>query len=141
MRRLPLSRLIWFGPSAVWIRATEDRGTTTPVEETIGKAARLAVEAPIALEDAARFCAADGRGDCLRDVRGRQAVVGGREAIDADRQRGQPRRQFDPHVGGTRRFLQGAGDLVAHALQGVEVIAIDENRQIGPDAGDQLVEA
>ena len=42
MRRLPSLRLIWFGPSALWMRATEDRGTVTPVEDTIGKAASAA---------------------------------------------------------------------------------------------------
>lgn len=40
MRRLPLLRLIWFRPSATWMRATDDKGAVTPV----AVACRLGVE-------------------------------------------------------------------------------------------------
>ncbi len=38
-RRLPLLRLIWFGPSLTLMRATEDSGITTPAGVAIGSEA------------------------------------------------------------------------------------------------------
>jgi hypothetical protein len=109
IRREPLLRLIWLGPSAVSIRATDDRGTTVPFDDTMGSEARRIVagrirqsdddvEATIALEDATGLRAPDGGRDRLGDVGGGQAVVGCREPIDADGQGRQARRLFDPNV-------------------------------------------
>ena len=42
MRRLPLLRLIWLGPSLTAMRATEDSGTTVPSGATTGRAASCA---------------------------------------------------------------------------------------------------
>ncbi|MNE38115.1 hypothetical protein D3C80_1319990 [compost metagenome] len=98
------------------------------------------VEATVALEDPPRLGAADGGRDRLRDIRGGQAVVGGREAIDADGQGRQTGGLLHPYIGRSRRGPQFGRDCFRRLLQGVEVVAIDHDGQVGPYARDQFVE-
>ena len=98
------------------------------------------VEATVAFEDLPRLGAADGCGNGVGDLRRGQAVVGRREAIDADRQGRQAGGLFDPHISRARGTSQDIRHLVGRGLQLGEVIAIDHDREVGPDARDQFVE-
>ncbi|MNL22265.1 hypothetical protein D3C87_1436030 [compost metagenome] len=99
------------------------------------------VKAAVALEDAARLRAAHRRGHRLADVRRRQAVAGGVEAIHADRQGGQARHLFDLDVRRARRLAQAVGHLVGDHFHLLEILAIDHDGQVAAHARDHLVEA
>ncbi|MNI63551.1 hypothetical protein D3C73_1189300 [compost metagenome] len=61
--------------------------------------------------------------------------------VDLDVERGQAGNLLHPHIGRTLHRTQFQRHLVGHLLQLAEVIAEDHHRQIGPHAGNQLVEA
>ena len=113
-RRLPFSRLIWFGPGAISNVATCPRGTNpAPARQRNRQAlqplevgalrlgqAHQDVEAPVAFEHLPRGAPADRDLHHILHVRDVQPEPSDRRAIDLDRQDGQARRLLERDVGG-----------------------------------------
>ena len=146
-RRLPFSRLIWFGPVPIdELRdgAERDERVSGPVPATRSRRRRFAdvrgqrdgqalerlevdaqrlgqahddVEAPVALEDLPADRSAERRAHDLLHVGQREAVARERVAVDRDLEHRQAGHLLDLHVGRARDPLEHRGDRLARREQ------------------------
>jgi hypothetical protein len=135
MRRLPSSRLIWFGPSPSSMEATFDSGMR-PVGVSIriwlqplDRTRRLRQfdhqrEAPTALDDLGDLLALDQALQRGEHLRRRHAVLCRRRVVDAHLDLRRQHLLLDLQVGDARDRGQPLAQRIGLAAQRVEVVAV-----------------
>ena len=99
------------------------------------------IEAAVAFENLAHRRAAESRRNQVLDVGDGEPVAGEGLAVEVDREHGETGGLLHLHIGGAGDGGEDGLDFAGGLGHDREVVAVDFDRDIGADAGDEFVEA